>query len=306
MFELVFLGTSASRPTAERGLPALMVLHGGERFLVDCGEGTQRQLVRSGLGLRRLSRILLTHAHLDHVLGLAGLVAALGETPARETLAIHGSAPTLAVAKRLIDAILPETDETVELCYEAIEAGQAIPCESLRVLPVPVNHRGGGSFGFLFEEPAHRRFDDAKARALGLPPGEARHRLQAGETVRLADGRIIAPDQVLGPAEPGVRLLVIGDTAEVESLVPHAEGVDGLVIEATFLDRERDKAREYGHITATEAATLAREAKAGALVLTHISARYHGREILAEALAIFPDAVLADDLARFKIQKSGA
>jgi ribonuclease Z len=304
MFELVFLGTSASRPTAERGLPALMVLHASERFLVDCGEGTQRQLVRAGLGFRRLGRIFLTHAHLDHVLGLAGLVASLAETPARETITIHGSAPALEVAKRLVDAVLPETDEAVELRFDRIEVGKPIACRSLRVLPVPVVHRGGGSFGFLFEEPGHRRFDAAKAQALGIPPGTERHRLQAGETASLADGRVVRPDEVLGPPEPGLRLLVIGDTAEIDNLLPHAAGVDGLVIEATFLSRERDKARQYGHITAAEAATLAREAGVGALILSHISARYAGPEILAEARGIFPHAQLASDLARFKVTKA--
>ncbi len=304
MFELVFLGTSASRPTAARGLPALMVLHETERFLVDCGEGTQRQLIRAGLGYRRLTRVFLTHAHLDHVLGLAGLVASLAEGPAEGALTIYGGEQAIDLATRLIrDVVLPETDERIEVRFERIEAGAAIACDTVRVVPVPVRHRGGDSFGFLFEEPAHRPFDAARADALGIPPGPERHRLRDGHSVRRTDGRVITPNEVFGSPERGTRLLVIGDAAEIESLRPFAEGADGLVIEATFLSHERDKAREHGHLVAADAARLARDCGVGTLILTHISARYDGPEILAEARGIFPAALLASDLARFKITK---
>lgn len=307
MFELVFLGTSASRPTAARGLPALMVLHETERFLVDCGEGTQRQLIRAGLGYRRLKRVFLTHAHLDHVLGLAGLVASLAEGPAESALTIYGGDEAIDLATRLVrDLVLPETDARIDLRFETLMADAPIACESVRVVPVPVRHRGRGSFGFLFEEPEHRPFEAARADALGLPPGPERHRLRDGQPVRRADGRVIRPDEVLGPPERGTRLLVIGDAAEVESLRPYAEGVDGLVIEATFLRHERDNARAHGHLVAADAAALARDAGVGALILTHISARYDGPEILAEARAVFPAAQLASDLSRFMIAKASA
>lgn len=305
MFELIFLGTSASRPTAERGLPALMVLHETERFLVDCGEGTQRQLVRAGLGYRRLARVFLTHAHLDHVLGLAGLIASLAEGAADGAITIYGSEDAVDLATRLIrDVVLPETDRKVAVRFQTIGAGAEIVCESVRVVSVPVTHRGRGSLGFLFEEPPHRPFDAAKAHALGIPPGPERHRLRDGHDVRRANGRLVTPDDVLGPPERGARLLVIGDAAEIESLRPYAEGVDGLVIEATFLGHERDKAREHGHLVAADAARLARDAGVGALILTHVSARYEGAEILAEARAVFPAAQLASDLARFKVMKA--
>ncbi len=304
MFELVFLGTSASRPTAARGLPALMVLHETERFLVDCGEGTQRQLMRAGLGYRRLSRIFLTHAHLDHVLGLAGLVASLGEGAAEPVLTLYGGAETIDLVRRLIkDVVLPETDQRVDIRFEAIVTGVPIACQTVRVVPVPVIHRGGGSFGYLFEEPASRPFDAARAERLGVTPGPMRHLLREGQSVRGADGHVITPDDVMGAPEPGTRLLVIGDTAEIVSLLPYAKDIDGLVVEATFLDHERDKARQNGHLVAADAARLARDAGVGTLILTHISARYEGHEILAEARAIFPAAQLASDLARFKIPK---
>jgi ribonuclease Z len=305
MFELVFLGTAASRPTAERGLPALMVLHETERFLIDCGEGTQRQLMRAGLGFRRLKRVFLTHDHLDHVLGLGGLIASLAEAPERSALTIYASAATRALAERFLgEVVLPETDAHLDVHFETLHADAAIATDSVIVHAVPVKHRGGESFGFLFEEPAHRPFDAARAHALGIAPGDQRQKLRDGQAVRLADGRTVAPDDVLGPPEPGVRLLVIGDAAEVRSLLPYARGVDGLVIEATFLQHERDKARLHGHLTARDAAELARDAEVGMLVLTHISARYDGPEILAEARAVFPAALLASDLARFRIVKA--
>ncbi len=289
MFELVFLGTSASRPTAARGLPALMVLHETERFLVDCGEGTQRQLIRAGLGYRRLTRIFLTHAHLDHVLGLAGLVASLAEGPAEGALTIYGGEQAIDLATRLIrDVVLPETDERIEVRFERIQAEVAIACDTVRVVPVPVRHRGGDSFGFLFEAPAHRPFNAARADALGISPGPDRHQLRDGLPVRRADGRLVMPEDVLGTPERGTRLLVIGDAAEVDNLRPYAEGVDGLVIEATFLSHERDKARAHGHLVAADAAGLARDTGVGALILTHISARHDGPEILAEARAVYP------------------
>jgi ribonuclease Z len=304
MFELVFLGTSASRPTATRGLPALMVLHGRERYLVDCGEGTQRPLVRAGLGFRRLGRVFLTHEHLDHVLGLGGLITALAELPDAHELTIHAGDRALALAERFVrEVVLPETDAHLGLRFEALHAGRAIEAPHLVITPVPVVHRGGDSFGFLFEEPAVRHLDAARAAALGLEEGPARHALQHGEPVRRPDGTVVAPEAVLGPARPGTRLLVIGDAAETAALRAPAEGVDALVIEATFLEEKRDLARRTGHLTAREAALLAHDAGARRLILTHISARYEGPELLAEARAVFPSTELASDLARFRVRR---
>lgn len=304
MFELVFLGTSASRPTAARGLPGLMVLHESERFLVDCGEGTQRQLILSGLGYRRLERVFLTHSHLDHTLGLGGLFAAFGEWPEARTLTVYGGAHVIDVVRALAEqVVLPETEGRLAIDFVTLTPGLEIPCRSVKVRTVPVRHRGEPCFGFLFEELEHRPFSEEKARALGIPEGPARHSLAQGEAVTLADGRRIAPDEVLGPPEPGTRLLVIGDTEEIESLVEPARGVDGLVIEATFLEHERERAREYGHITAAEAAQLAGRAHVGALYLSHISGRYQGDEILAEARRYFPNCQVANDLDRFRVTR---
>ncbi|MBM3482693.1 MAG: MBL fold metallo-hydrolase [Alphaproteobacteria bacterium] len=304
MFELVFLGTSASRPTAERGLPALMVLHESERFLIDCGEGTQRQLIRAALGYRRLRHVFLTHDHLDHVLGLGGLIASLSEMPEPTRLTIHAGREALALAERLArNVVLPETDQGATLEFVPLHAGQAIRAEGLSITPIPVVHRAGESFGFLFEEPARRHLDSGRAANLGVPAGPLRQSLSEGTAVTLEDGRRIVPDDVLGPSQTGTRLLVIGDAAETASLVAPARGVDGLVIEATFLTRDAIEARRHGHLTAREAASLARDAGVGCLVITHISARYEGHELLAEARELFPATELARDLSHVRIAR---
>ncbi len=270
MFELVFLGTSASRPTAERGLPGLMVLHESERFLIDCGEGAQRQLIQSGLGFRRLKRVFLTHAHLDHVLGLAGLIAACGEWEPIDRLTIYGGPTAIALAENLaLNIVLPETEARFAIDIVTLSAGADIAGSSVHIEAVPVDHRGQQAFGFLFEEPAHRPFLEERAEALNLPAGPERHRLAQGEAVTLPDGTRIGPDEVLGPPQPGTRLLVVGDTSQTANLRAAAEGVDGLVIEATFLEPEREQARRYGHITAAEAARLAAAAGVGALYQKH-------------------------------------
>ncbi|MSO74906.1 MAG: MBL fold metallo-hydrolase [Alphaproteobacteria bacterium] len=264
-------------------------------------------MIQARLGYRRLSRIFLTHAHLDHMLGLAGLVDSLAEGAAVKTLTLYGGGEAIELAKRLIqDVVLPEIDQRLAVRLERIEAGVTVACNTVRVLPVPVRHRGGSSLGFLFEEPANRPFDAARAHALGIGPGPDRHRLREGQDVRRPDGRIVVPEDVLGPPVPGTRLLVIGNVAEIESLLPFGKGVDGHVIEAAFLSHERDKAHESGHLVAADSARLARDSGVGTLILTHISARYAGPEILAEARPIFPAAQLASDFARFKIVKASA
>ena len=305
MFEIVFLGTSASRPTADRGLPALMVLHESERFLIDCGEGTQRQLIRAGLGYRRLRRVFLTHAHLDHVLGLGGLIASLAEMPEPTHLAIHAGRDALALAERLArDVVMPETDQGATLEFVPLIAGKAIRADTVSITPIPVVHRGGESFGFLFEETARRHLDPRRAADLGVPAGPLRQHLGEGKAVTLADGRKVEPEAVLGPPQPGTRLLVIGDAAETAGLVAPAKGVDGLVIEATFLSQDVTEARRHGHLTAQEAAGLARDAGVGRLVITHISARYEGHELLAEAREVFSATELARDLTHVRIARA--
>jgi ribonuclease Z len=303
LFEVVFLGTAAGVPAVDRGLPALLVLHGPRRFLVDCGEGTQRQLFASGIGLRRLDCVLLTHAHLDHLLGIGGLVATLALLEARQSLTVYGGAPALrAVRSLLADVVWPDGPPRFAVKSILLTPGTIIEDDRLRVRTFAVTHRGTDNFGFVFEEKPRPRMLPERLAALGVPAGPERRRLLAGETVGLADGRRIAPDEVVAPPLPGARLVVVGDAAHTDELLEEVRGADALVIEATFLERDAEKAAERSHLTAAQAARLAHAANVRALYLTHLSGRYTQAEIEAEARAIFPAAVVAQDFDRVVVK----
>lgn len=302
MFEVVFLGTAASVPSVDRGLPALMVLHGQRRFLVDCGEGTQRQLLTSGLGLRRLDCVFFTHDHLDHLLGFGGLVATLALLEARRDVTVYGSATALrAVQSLLSEVVWPGGPPGFEVKSLLLEAGTIVEDDRFRVRAFRVTHRGAENFGFAFEETPRLRMLPERLAALDVPAGPERRRLLQGETVVLPDGRRIAPGEVLGPAEPGARLIVVGDAGDADALLEEVRGADALIIEATFLERDADKAAERSHLTAAQAARLARAADVRALYLTHLSSRYEQAEVEAEARAIFPSATIARDFDRITV-----
>jgi ribonuclease Z len=305
MFELVFLGTSASAPSVHRGLSSAMVLHKEYRFLLDCGEGTQRQLLRSGLGFRRLDRILLTHGHLDHILGLGGIASTFGRWEAINHIEIWGGSWALDRVEKLMEVVFGPNQRPLEVEFYDIEAGVLVENDTFVLTAFPVIHRGPGCFGYLFEEKPRRPFLAEKADRLGVPRGPERGRLVRGEAISLADGRIVSPDDVLGPVQLGARLAFVGDAATTRNLHQAALRADALVIEATYLDRERDLARDFGHLTAREAAELAREAQVSALILTHLSRRYYEREVLSEAQQIFPNTFVARDFDTFQIAKGG-
>ncbi len=301
MIELAFLGTSASAPSVRRGLSAAMVSHRDRRFLVDCGEGTQRQLLKSGLGFKRLDTILLTHGHLDHILGLGGLISTFARWEAIEDVRIVGGQWALDRVRSLMEVVFGTGEPPYSFTYQAVAPGPCLDYDDLQVIAFPVRHRGPGCFGYLFEERERRPFLVEKAEALGVPPGPERAALVRGEAVTLASGVVVTPEEVLGPSRKGTRLAFVGDTANTGMLLEHVRGADTLVIESTYVDAERDLARRFGHITAGEAARLARDANVTNLILTLISRRHSDTEVLAEAQAVFPQTSVARDFDSFRV-----
>jgi len=305
LFEIVFLGTSASAPSIKRGLASLVVMHDDYRFLVDCGEGTQRQILRSGVGFKRLNHILLTHGHLDHILGLAGLVSTFIRWEAIDEVNIYGSQHTMDRVDDLINGVvLRGAKPPMPVNLLDIEPGLVLDCGKFSLSAFRVEHRGSSSLGYLFEEASRRPFLVEKASALNIPPGPWRRDLVAGLPAALPDGRTIDPELVLGPIKPGTRLAVVGDVGKPERLLEQVRGADALIIEATYLEDEAVMAREFGHATAAEVARLAVAADVKKLILTHVSRRYRDEEILAEAQSIFPNTSLAYDFTSYQVKPS--
>jgi ribonuclease Z len=305
LFEIVFLGTSASAPSARRNLPALVVKHEEHRFLVDCGEGTQRQILQSGIGFKRLNRILITHGHLDHILGLAGLLSTYLRWESVDELEIIGGRAALErIHDLLYGVVLRGTRPPMPIRMRPVTGGDVVfETNGMKITAVPTNHRGPDNLGYVFEEEGRRPFLPERAEELNIPPGPWRRDLVAGKSITLPDGRVIEPDMVLGDFRPGTRLVVIGDVAETDSLVEIVRGADGLVIEATYIEEEAEMARQFGHMTARQSAELARQAGVHQLFLTHISRRYREKDVQAEAQAVFPRAIVARDFDTFIVKR---
>ena len=304
MFEIIFLGTSASAPSVHRGLSAQIVIHNEYRFLVDCGEGTQRQILQTGLGFRRLNRILITHHHLDHILGLGGLLSTFLRWETIDSLEIMAGAVALErIEDLLYGVVLHKIRPEMELKLVEIKPGIIMDTRDFTVHAFPVAHRGPDCLGFVFEEKARRPFLPEKAEALNVPPGPWRRELVAGRSITLPDGRSIDPEDVLGEERSGTRLVLSGDVGDPASLIEPARGADLLVSEATYLEEEADMAVQFGHLTARMAATAARDAGVNRLVLTHISRRYRERDVLDEATAIFPRTSIARDFDVYQVKR---
>ena len=304
MFEILFLGTSASAPSAKRGLSAQVVSHNEYRFLVDCGEGTQRQILQSGIGFKRLTRILLTHGHLDHILGLGGLMSTFLRWEAIDELDIYGGRSTLdRVHDLLYGVVLRGNQPPMPLRLHEIKPGIIFEAEDFTVTAFSVTHRGPDCLGYVFEGKERRPFLPEKADALGVPFGPERSKLVAGEAITLPDGKHVTPDEVLGPLERGAKLVVVGDTGRTDDLLEVCRGADALVIESTYLDEETDMAKQFSHLTARMGAELASKAGVKKLILTHLSRRYREKDVIAEAQSLFPNVSVARDFDVFQIKR---
>lgn len=292
--DITFLGTSAAVPTVERNVSALMLQREGELLLFDCGEGTQRQMMRYGSGFG-VEDIFITHYHADHILGIPGLLRTLGLQGRTAPLRLHGPRG----AKRQLGALVAMGMERMKFPIEIIELlpGQSLARGDYDLVVGEARHRGDALAFALVEHERKGRFDPDHARALGIPEGPLWGRIHRGEPVTLSDGRVIDPSVLVGPTRRGRKVVLSGDTSPSELVMELARDADLLVHEATFGEDEKERARETCHSTAREAAEIAQRAGVRRLVLNHLSARYsrEAPELLAEAKAVFPATQIARD-----------
>ncbi len=292
--EVVFLGTTAAVPTAQRAHPGIALCYRDEVLLWDCGEGVQRQLISAKVNFMRISRVFITHLHGDHFLGLPGLLQTLGFSDRKAPLKIYGPEGIEELVERMLGLGVFELG--YEVAVERLKPGMRVQGNGYEVVAFPVVH-GIPAFGLAFRELKGRRFLREKAEALGIPPGPLYKRLQRGERV-VFGGRVIEPEEVLGEQKKGFRVTYSGDTRPVEETVRHA-GEALLIHDSTFGAEEAEKARSRLHSTCTEAAHIAKEAGARMLYLTHISPRYRDTGAMeAQAREVFPESHVAEDLLR--------
>jgi len=299
--KVTFLGTSGAVPTTQRSTSALLVEREGDRLLFDCGEGTQRQMMRYGTGFD-VEHVFLTHMHGDHTLGLPGLTQTWGFNDREHPLAVHAPAGTRSQVERLLAASGDRPSYPVRV--QQVEPGDVVlDSEAYEVRAFAVEHDTRAVGYALVESERKGRFDRQTAEEeLGIPPGPKYSTLHAGEPVE-HEGRTVEPEEVVGPPRPGRRFVYTGDTRPADATVAAAEDADLLVHDGSFGDEHRERARETGHSTAREAASVAREAGVTALALMHISSRYAGRtdQLAAEARNVFEDTVLTRDGMRIEI-----
>ncbi len=276
---LFFAGTGGSVPSPRRGLPAILVRRGGARLLFDCGEGTQRQLMRS-VGLTDLDCVFITHFHADHWLGLPGMLKSFGLRERDQPLTVYGprGLRQMMDETRFIYGRLP-----YDLNIEELDSGETVYFDGFEVAPIPVNHRSNSAYGYaLVEDARPGHLDPQLAEKLGVTPGPDFGKLTRGETVAG-----VTPEQVMGPTREGRKIVISGDTSPCELLAIAAHEADVLVHESTFAEEELERAHQTGHSTARQAAQVALDAKARLLALTHISARYPGGDLREEARSVF-------------------
>ncbi|MDI9619720.1 MAG: ribonuclease Z [Candidatus Nezhaarchaeota archaeon] len=298
--KVVFLGTSSSTPTKNRGLPSLMILREGEQLLFDCGEGTQRQMIRAGVGLRKRLRIFVSHMHADHVLGLAGILLTLSLTGRQHPLEVYGPSALKTFIEQLKDTF--NFEPQFDLLVYRVSSGVVYRGDGFRVEAFEVKHIAE-SYGYaVIEDPKPGRFDVVKAKELGIPKGPLWKALQEGKPVVVC-GQVIKPEDVLGPPRSGLKVVYTGDTAPTRAVIDVSRDADLLIHEATFDDSLEGLASDELHSTARQAAKNALEAGAKKLVLTHISPRYEDPcLLLSQAKEVFEDVVVAEDLMSIELR----
>ncbi len=278
---IFFVGTAGSVPSRGRGLPSVLLRRGGEHLLIDCGEGTQRQLLRS-VGLVEVDSVFLTHFHADHWLGLPGLLKSLALRERTQPLSVYGPLGLLDLMERM--SVVYGRRLPYELDLVELDPLESVRRDGYLIGSVPVEHGPRRAFGYaLVEDERPGEFDPAAAIALGVPEGPAFRELQMGEIV----GGVL-PEQVMGEPRQGRKIVISGDTSPCEAIRVAAHGADVLVHEATFTDDAVERARETSHSTARQAAEIALEAQVKMLAITHSSARYEEGELLAQAQEVFP------------------
>jgi ribonuclease Z len=279
MLRIMFIGTSSARPTVSRNTSAIAVQREGDLYLFDCGEGTQRQMMRFGVGFA-VKEIYLTHMHADHYLGTIGLLRTMSLQGREEPLHIYTPPGGEDLLRQVMALELEELLYPVEI--SALRPDGSVRHSDYAISAYRVSHPGGANGYVLREDARPGRFFPDRARALGVPEGPQFGRLQRGETIRLDDGREVRPEEVMGPPRPGRTIVYTGDTRPCEATVQAANGCDVLIHEATFSEEEADRAQRTGHTTARQAGEIAVRAGARRLVLTHLSARYSERPWVLE------------------------
>ena len=288
------LGTSASRPTVERNVASLAIHREGETLMFDCGEGTQRQMMRYGISFA-LEDIFFTHMHADHLLGVIGLIRTMALQGRAEPLRLWGPKGTGRTLKRVEGLGFERATFPVEILE--VDDGQRIPRTGYSINAFAVDHRGSASLGFaLVEEERKGRFNPDKARELGIPEGPLWGQIHRGEAITF-EGRVIESSVLVSAKRSGRTVVITGDTRPCPATIAAAKGADLLVHEATFGDEEAERAVETGHATAREAADVACAAGVRRLVLTHFSARYSRDwiELDQQARAVFPNTIIGKD-----------
>jgi ribonuclease Z len=292
---LRFLGTSASRPTVERNVSSIALIREGETLMFDCGEGTQRQMMRYGISFA-LSDIFFTHMHADHMLGVIGLLRTLALQGRTEPMNLYGPAGSEKLLWKAIS--LGSEKQHFEIKVFEVSADAPLKRRGYSIIPFAVEHGDRFAIGYqIAEETRLGRFNPDKARDMGIPEGPMWGKIHKGESVQLPDGRTIAPSELVGPSRPGRRIVLTGDSRPSESTIAAATGADVLIHEATFATEEAPRALETSHSTAREAAEVAAKAGVRKLVLTHVSARYSRdtSELESEAREVFPATIIARD-----------